>query len=343
MRRGSVKLIALSALCLCLLAGCAGGEGEKSATIYAMDTVMGVTAYGERAQEAVDAAVDELNRLEALLSPRRPGSDVAKVNEHPGASGAVPVCAETADLVERVLALCADTDGALDVTVYPATKAWGFADKNYRVPDDAELAALQEAVDYRRVRVYRDDVPAIDASGGELDPGAVAKGYAGDRVAELWREAGVTSGLLDLGGNIYCLGAKPDGSDWTVGVRSPEDKNALLCTLSGRDMAVVTSGAYQRNFRQDGLFYHHILDPKTCAPANSGLASVTIVAESGLLADGLSTAVYVMGLDKAGALWRARGDFEMILYTDGGALYLTAGLEGRVVPAEGLRPQVIYE
>lgn len=362
MRRGSVKALALSVLWACLLTACGGDRGE-TASIFAMDTVMDVTAYGEDAQEAVDAAVAELNRLDRMLSAQKEGSQVWDINH--GQWGLQYMSTgetEVSRLLANALLLCGDTDGALDITIYPAMEAWGFYEKDYRVPSDEELENLRALVDYQTIGL---DATGVTDPGRGIDLGAVGKGYAADRVVELWCEMGVTSGLLNLGGNVQCVGAKPDGSDWSVGVRDPEDENGTLCTVSGRDMAVVTSGAYQRNFEVDGVMYHHILDPKTCMPAHSGLASVTIVAQSGFLADGLSTAVYVMGLDRAVEFWReyselaasdpcpdrygpsalyprcTRQSFDMILYTDDHELYITPGLADRVEASEGLRPQVL--
>lgn len=341
MRNGSVKAFALSAMCLCLLAGCGQEDRGQTASIYAMDTVMDLTAYGEGAGEAVDAAVAEIDRLDKLLSAQGEGRDVdgqdiRRVN----ASTSATVSQETAALLRETLALCQETGGALDVTIYPAMEAWGFYSGEYRVPSQEELSQLEALVNYQAVEVADDGI-VTHGDRVRLDLGAVGKGYAADQVARLWKNMGVTSGLLNLGGNVCCVGPKPDGSDWTVGIRDPEDENGVLCQLSGQDMAVVTSGAYQRNFERDGVRYHHILDPRTCAPARSGLASVTIVAPSGFLADGLSTAVYVMGLDSAAEFWRQRQDFDMILFTDDHQLYLTSGLAGRVTPAEGLEPQVL--
>ncbi len=339
MKPGRVKRLCCLALCLLALTACGRNRGE-SASIFAMDTVMELTAYGDNAQEALDAATEEIERLDDLLSAQKEGSEVWDINHGQWGLQDMNVTeAEVSRLIKSAFQLSDETEGALDITIYPAMKAWGFYDKNYRVPSEEELETLRTLVDYRTINFGSDS--GITEPGRGLDLGAVGKGYAADRVAQLWREMGVTSGLLNLGGNVHCVGAKPDGADWTVGVRDPEDQSALLCTVSGRDMAVVTSGAYQRNFEIDGVTYHHILDPETCEPAHSGLASVTIVADSGFLADGLSTAVYVMGLDKGTAFWRERKDFDMIVYTDAGELYITSGLEGRVEPAEGLELRVL--
>lgn len=317
-----------------LLSGCGNGPAAYSDTLYAMDTVMELTAYGD--EEAVTEGAALIRRLEGALSAQREDSPIWQANH----SGGVPVTLpeEAARLLEETLALCREVEGALDVTIYPVMEAWGFPTQDYRVPGEEERVALLARVDYGAVELAGDrlTVPQDMA----LDLGAVGKGYTGDAVLALWRDRGVESGLLTLGGNVQCLGGKPDGSDWTVAVRHPSG-TGYLATVTGRDMAVVTSGGYQRNFTEDGVLYHHIMDPATAAPAQSGLQSVTIVGGTGFLCDGLSTAVYVMGLERAADLWRARRDFEMILYTDDGRLVVTEGLRDRLTPAEGLTAEFL--
>ena len=162
-----------------------------------------------------------------------------------------------------------------------------------------------------------------------IDLGGIAKGYASDRVAEIWKNEGVEHGLAALGGNIYCRGSKADGSSWRVSVQDPNDPAAYVGILSLADAFAVTSGAYERNFTENGKFYHHIIDPATGYPAESGLASVTVVSqESGTLCDALSTACYVLGEENALALWREMGSFELVLVTEDGRVLITEGLEG---------------
>lgn len=323
-------------LCLALLTGCGSGR-SKTESVFAMDTVMELTAYGPKAQEALDAAKEEIDRLNALLDADGPNSDIARAN---GAGGeSVTLAEESRELLEQALALCTDTDGALDVTIYPIMRLWGFDTKSYRVPEAEELAYLLNYVGYGAITLDGNQltVPA----GMELDLGAVGKGYAADRITKLWADLGVTSGLLNLGGNIQCLGAKPDGSDWVIGIRDPADEAATLCTVTGRDMAVVTSGSYQRYFEEDGKTYHHIMDPKTGRPSESGAASVSVIGASGLKCDALSTALFVMGQDRAAEYWRQRHDFDFIYYTQDGALLYTSGLEGRLTLREGLEGQML--
>lgn len=325
-------------LCLCLAvpAGC-GRDRSRTETLFAMDTVMDLTAYGPKAREALDAAGEEIEKLDALLAADGPNSDIAKANSALGQS--VTLAEETAEILEQALDLCADTDGALDLTIYPIMRLWGFDTKAYRVPEDAELAALLGYVGYSAISLEGDRLTM--PPGVELDLGAVGKGYAADRIVALWEEMGVTSGLLNLGGNIQCLGAKPDGSDWTIGIRDPEDETGTLCTVAGRDMAVVTSGTYQRCFEENGKTYHHIMDPATGRPAESGAVSVSVIGPSGFRCDGLSTALFVMGPDRAADYWRQRHDFDMVYYTDEGVLLYTSGLEGRLTLREGLEGRML--
>ncbi len=161
----------------------------------------------------------------------------------------------------------------------------------------------------------------------KIDFGGIAKGYTSGRIADIYRECGVTSGLINLGGNVQVVGTKTDGSKWRVAVQSPEAEDDYLGILSTADRAVITSGGYERSFEQDGMKYHHIIDPSTGHPANNGLVSVTIVSADGTLADGLSTSLFIMGKDKAAEYWRAHSDeFDTILEDADGVLYVTEGI-----------------
>ena len=179
----------------------------------------------------------------------------------------------------------------------------------------------------------------------QIDLGAVGKGYTGDLITEILQENDITSALLDLGGNIQTIGTKPYGTQWKLGLRSPFDEGSFA-TLNVTDCAVITSGGYERYFiGEDGETYWHILDPATGKPAHSGLISVTIVGEEGRLCDAFSTSLFVMGREKAENLWREREDFEMVLVTDDGKIYLTEGLENQFTLNEmygNLQVEVIH-
>lgn len=167
----------------------------------------------------------------------------------------------------------------------------------------------------------------IIPDGTQLDFGAVAKGYTGDRVSALMKEEyGVTSALLNLGGNVQAIGRKPDGTPWRIGIRDPYGED-MLGTLEVEDAAVITSGGYERFFAgEDGTIYWHIIDPSTGYPADSGLLSVTVTGQEGTVCDALSTALFVMGADSATAYWKAHAGFDMILVTEQEEIYVTEGI-----------------
>lgn len=313
----------LSILCLlALLCGCsAGGASYDECTIYAMDTTMTVRVYGDDARQQTEAVVAQINELSAMLTATDETSPLAKLN----AAGSADCPDALCRLLEKTVALSIRTGGALDPTVFPLMKLWGFPDKAYRVPSQEELSAALAAVGVEHIHMAGSTVTLSD--GAMLDFGAVAKGYTGQICADLLRSAGVEAALLSLGGNVQTVGEKPDGSPWVIGITDPDNSETYLATLklSGTH-AIVTSGSYQRYFESGGVRYHHILDPATGCPADSGLVSVTIVADDGFLADGLSTALFVMGLEEASAFYRQSDDFEAVLIGTDGTIYVTSGL-----------------
>ncbi len=324
---------------LASLTGCQAAPKTARTTIFAMDTVMDLEIYGQNeaaCQAALDRCVEELYALDAQLSPTNPDSCVYALNHAGGEWVEVPV----PDLLEGAGMLCALTGGALDFTAYPATLAWGFPTGEYRVPGEAELAELAGRIDYTRLEVDRAGGRARLPEGMALDLGAVAKGYAADALRVLLEsQTGVDGALLDLGqSTILAVGGKPDGSPWRIGIRDPEG-DSYLGVLELRDASMGTSGGYQRFFEEDGVTYWHILDPDTAAPARSGLSSVTVVGPDGLVSDGLSTALFVMGLEEGFEFWRNRAanglEFDVVFISGDGSIFITQGLADSFTLAEG--------
>ncbi len=314
-----IKKLLAAAVCAAFLVSC-GGAKETEKTLFAMDTVMNIKAYGAGARAAVDSAENEIKRLETLLSRGNADGDVGRIN----GSASADVSPETAELIETALDVSSSTDGAFDITIAPVMDLWGFFTKDYRVPSDGEITDALKYVDYRRVSVSGTRVSV--ENGMKLDLGGIAKGYLSGRIINIFKEHGVSSGIVSLGGNVHCLGTRPDGGAWRVAVQNPSGEG-YIGVLSVTDKAVVTSGGYQRYFESGGKTYHHIIDPKTGVSAESGLSSVTVVSEDGARADALSTALFVMGLDGAERYYREHGGFEVVLVTDGGEVYVTDGLK----------------
>lgn len=319
----ALAAVAAAGLILCLALRWRKGQVCQE-QLFAMDTVMSFTAYGPHAQAAVSAAMAEVQRLDALLSTGNPDSEVSRINRDGGGA----VSADTLALLEASARVYGDTGGLFDCSIYPLTELWGFPSGEYRVPADGEITAALELVDGSLVRVEEED-RAVLGAGQKIDFGGIAKGYAAQRVIDIYQAHGVKSGMVSLGGNVQTLGTKPDGSPWRIGVRDPEGvQGSYLGILPVTDRAVVTSGGYERYFQQDGQTYIHILDPRTGRPAESDLLSVTVVSGDGAAADGLSTALYIMGREGAARYWRDHSEeLELVLVAQDGAVYVSPGLQ----------------
>lgn len=314
---------------LLFLTGCSAESSPEpvQGTFFAMDTVMDFTIYGESG--LIDQSESLIASLESLVSVTDADSELYAINQ----TGSGTLTGKASSLMEQALEICRRTDGALDLSIYPIVRAWGFTTGSYQVPDEAEIQALLPLVDYRKIQYDAATGTVTLPEGMEIDLGSVAKGYAGQLAAQMLREHGVQSALLNLGGNVQTVGTKPDGSPWQIGIKDPQGEDAMM-VLSVEDQAVVTSGGYERYFEQDGQTYWHIMDPSTGHPADSGLISVTIVGDEGVVCDGLSTALFVMGLEKAADLWAQSGDFEAVFVTASGEVYITEGLRDRFALTE---------
>ncbi len=300
-------------------------------SIFAMNTYMTLTAYGENVEDGLEAARDQIYALDDLWSVTDENSDIYKAN-HSGGQ-AVEVSDETASLVGFALDMADQTQGALNPAIYPVLTAWGFTTDSKQVPSQEEIDSLLEKTDYTQIKLDGNMLTVPD--GMELDLGSVGKGYAADLVTETLKDCGVGSAILSLGGNIQAIGSHLDGTDWQIGIRAPWEEG-YIGILSVSDVAVVTSGGYENYFEdEDGHIYWHILDPSTGRPAESGLQSVTIIGTEGRMCDALSTALFVMGVDGARDYWQENGGFDMILVTDDREILITEGIADDFEASEG--------
>lgn len=300
-----------------------------SQEIFAMDTYMTVTAYGDNAQKGVTDAVAEIQRLDNLLSIGKEDSEISKLNK----SGSAALSDDTAVMVAKALDLYKSTGGAFDITVLPLMELWGFTTQEYYVPTEDEIQSTLQRVGADKLTWDESTKTLTLGNKQEIDLGGIAKGFTSSRIMEIFKKDGVTCGMVSLGGNVHLLGTKQDGSAWRVGIQDPNNTDDMLGILQANDCAVITSGAYERNFEKDGVTYHHIIDPATGKPSNSGLTSVTIVSKDGTLADGLSTSLFVMGKDKAIAYWKQHADeFDTILVDKDRNVYITEGIAGNFSP-----------
>lgn len=327
-------LCLLLALGVLVCAGCGQTSSSippetemKSASqdVFAMDTYMNVTAYGDNAEEAVSAAIEEIVRLDSLLTATDDIGETYTVNHKGGGK----LSEDGMYLLERSLELHKSTQGAFNVAIFPVMTAWGFVNDDFAVPSQDILQETLSLTDVDNILVDGDSSEVNFAvEGMAIDFGGIAKGYTSSRVIQILQEYGIENAVVNLGGNVQVLGSKTDGSAWRVGVIDPADPEGTVGVLEAVDSAVITSGGYERFFEEDGVKYHHIIDPATGYPAENGLASVTIVSQDGTLADGLSTSLFVMGQEKATTFWQENREvFDVIFVTDDGQIFVTEGIE----------------
>ena len=296
MKRFLVLVLVLSMV----LCGCETAPLEQ--TFFAMNTVMQLKIWGPDAETGYGRVFTKLQELESSWSALSEDSILWQLNNNNKLFQLEPV---QAAVLKKAEDLSRRTGGAFDPKLRQLSEAWGFYNEQHRIPAREQIdAALADP---------------------QWDLGGALKGYAGGECVRLLSELKIHRALLNLGGNVQTYGSKPDGTPWKVGIQNPDGGDYVgILSVTGTQ-AVVTSGDYQRYFEVDGVRYHHILDPETGYPAESGLRSVTVICADGMTADCLSTALFVMGLEEGTAFWRESEDFEAVFILTDGTLYATEG------------------
>lgn len=312
------SLLSIIVISVTLLAyNMAQAAGDRS--FIAMDTVMAIRAPSA-SEDVIDECESLAHLMEACFSVTIDDSQIARLNR----GECVELSPLAQDLLSFALDMCEQTEGRIDISVYPIVKAWGFTNKTYRIPEEDEIKTLLQYVDYRKVALS--DTMTLP-EGMMIDLGAFAKGYLADEMCRILKENGVNSALINLGGNIYCIGNKENGDSWRVGIQDPRNRDSYFAVCSITDSAIITSGGYERYFEQDGKRYSHIFDPMTGHPVDNGILSVTVIGKSASVCDALSTALTVMGTEQAAEWLETRNDCEVIILTENSVL-VTAGLKG---------------
>lgn len=328
--RKIITVLAIATLIFSLsIAGCNSGKKQTTITRFLMDTKVDLTFYGiseKKAKLVAEEVFAEMERLENLLSRHIPTSDISRVNRAAGREWVV-VEPETIFLVQKALEIAEKSGGAFDPTVGALLRLWGFGTADPRVPSSIELEQALKLVDYRKIKIDKEkNMVFLPEEGMELDLGGIAKGFIVDRGQQVLERFSLDASLINAGGDISISGDRPSGGKWRIAIQDPGNPQEWIAILHIWGGCVATSGDYQRYFEENGVLYHHILDPGTGFPA-AGLSSVTVVAPSTALADALSTAVFVMGREKGLELLEKIPDVEGLVVDEEGNIFLTSGLE----------------
>jgi thiamine biosynthesis lipoprotein len=299
-------------------------------------------AFGLNAKDSLKAVCREATRIEGLLSRFLPDSEISRVNGSAGIKNE-RVSRETYEVLSRAVEFSRCFAGCFDVTIGPLVTLWKMAKDSGSQPAESSIKQVLPLVNYRDLILDPGEIKAgLRNVGQSVDLGGIAKGFAGDKIVAVFREYGISSAYSNLGGNVVALGAKPDGSPWQIGFQHPRADNRLIGSVSVMNQTVVTSGDYQRCFIDSrGKKHHHILDPTTGYPSESGLFSVSIVTETSLVADTLSTVLFVAGIKKGLEFLRSFAKTEAIFVDSDLQVYVTQGLRNRFQPAKGIEVTIL--
>jgi len=325
-----MRHLALLAICALLLMSCSGSPSlpmEKFSR-FLMGTLVEITLVGDsqKTKPAMEALVTEMQRIEKLASFHTP-SELTRVNDNAG-NGSIKADKELLKIIAESLRIARETNGAFDPTIGAVSRLWQFSGPvEARLPQESEITEALKRVGWEKVKIdLTEGTILLPEKGMALDLGGIVKGYALNRSVEILKRSGLSTGLVNIGGDILALGEKAAGKPWRIGVEDPRNHQGIVATTEVKDRAVFTSGDYERFFIKDGRRYHHILDPKTGYPADK-LRSVTTVGPIGATLQPLGTAAFVLGIDKGmkliGSVEGARG----LLIDSEGKDHLTEGTE----------------
>ncbi len=295
---------------------------------YMLGTIIELKVYGKEAEKAAEKALNRIAEIENKMSIKIESSEISKLNAKAGVSEE-KLSADTYSVLEKAVRFSEATEGAFDLTIEPIVKLWGIGTDTERIPSKHEIIEKLKLVNYRDIILDSKNTTArLKLTNQSIDLGGIAKGYAADEVKEILINDKINSALINLGGNVYALGNKLDGSKWNIGIQNPIDtRGQYLGTVSVTDKSVVTSGNYERFFIVDDIRYHHLFDPKTRYPSESGIISTTIISDMSIDGDVMSTSTYILGLEKAQKLVESIEGVEAVFVTTDKKVYTTTGIK----------------
>lgn len=321
-KRAWIFLLLAGTVCFAAACGRQPGQTKYERQTFYFDTIVRISFYaGENGGSLMDRCLEMCADFENTFSRTDSGSELYAVNHRD--TDAVQVSDDMARLVELGLTCYELSGGKFDITVAPLSDIWDFKSENAHVPQPEAIADALAKVGASGVHVDGNTL-TFDSPDTMIDLGALVKGYAADALKEYLTGEGVTSGLIDLGGNVLAIGTKPDGTPWRIGIQQPfADYSETAAVLDIDDQTVVSSGIYERFFKQDGRIYHHILDPDTGYPAESDILGVSIICDSSLAGDAMSTTCLALGSLEAEKLIADTEGMEAVFILENGDILFT--------------------
>ncbi|WP_312371631.1 FAD:protein FMN transferase [Lachnoclostridium sp.] len=299
-----------------------------SKSSFKLNTVVSITLYDSQDESIIDEAFQLCDYYENLLSRTKKESEIYQLNEK--AHNSYTVSDDTKELLTKGIHYSQLSNGAFDLTLEPLTSLWNFGSSEERLPSQDEIKEALTHIGYQYLTLDGNTI-TFEKDGMGIDLGAIAKGYIADKMKEFLISKGVNSAIINLGGNILCVGEKPDGSAFKVGIQKPfKDRNETIAVVEIRDLSVVSSGIYERFFTVDGKNYHHILNPATGYPYENDLTSVTIISKESVDGDALSTTCFALGLEKGMKLIESMPDTYAVFITSDYELHYTKGFKENI-------------
>lgn len=332
------KIYALITIVL-LLTGCSNFSTENNIlseksqpikkTSLLLDTVVTIQIYDSQDESILDGAIDIIKKYDLIFSRTNENSELYKLNHrllpHDGLS--YTISDELADILSHGIRYGNLSNGSFDITIAPILSLWDFKSDNPILPEQSSIDKAIPLVDYKNI-ILENNTLTFKNEGIEIDLGGIAKGYIADRIKDYLLEQGVKSAMINLGGNVLCVGSKSDGTPFNIGIQMPyADRNVTIAAMEISDMTVVSSGIYERYVTIEDKSYHHILNPDTGYPYESNLISVSIISPYSVDGDGLSTTAFALGLEKGMKLIEGIPDIYGIFITDDYELHYTKGFE----------------
>ena len=321
------RLTALLSASILLLSGCSGLPRERSQTYTdtLFDTVISVQIFDSVDEDVLEGCEKLCNKYDSMFSNKIEDSEISRINSAGG--NPVEVSKETIKLIKKGIYYSEMSDGAFDITIAPVSSLWDFKAETPSVPSPEAIAEAVSHVNYENIIIRDNTVKLADPQAG-IDLGAIAKGYIADRIKDYLEEEGVRHAMINLGGNVLAMGSKLDGSDYNIGIQKPFDETGEpITSVKISDKSVVTSGIYQRYFKADGKIYHHILDPNTGYPCENNLYSVTILTDSSLTADALSTTCFLLGYDRGMKLINQLDNVDAVFITNDNQIHYSKNFQ----------------